>query len=205
MNRTLFYSIASAFLICVNPAAASIITFDDAYAIVSDAGNVSTFYQSSLGVTISGDNAGVWGGVGHGDPGFWGLLGTNGSAFLGANDGTDSNPTFNFSVPISGISLDIGDSFETGTFTVTGFLGGTQVASQTITITNPNTSVGTWQTVTLTGSLDQVEVTAAGPAPFFGIDNVVTSSAPEPSTFGLLGGSLAFAAWIRRSRRSKKA
>jgi hypothetical protein len=207
LNISVIFSIAGAFVFCATPMAASIINFDDAYAMVSDGGSVSTFYQSSLGVTIAGNNAGVWGGTGNGDVGNWSLLGTNGSAFLGANNGTDSSPTFNFSSSVSGVSLDIGDSIETGTFTVTGFLDGTQVTSQTFTILDPNTTTGTWQTATLSGSVDQVVVTTTGPTFAFGIDNVVFSSAaaaPEPSTFLLLGGGLVLGGGMRRWRNSKK-
>jgi len=206
-NRMLFL-IAGALVLCATPAIASVITFDDAYAVVNDGGDVSTFYQLSLGVTISGDNAGVWGGVGNGDPGNWSLLGTNGSAFLGSNDGNSSSPPFNFSANISNISLDIGDSEDAGTYIVTGFLNGTQVASQTFTIGDPNVDTGTWQTASLTGSMNMVEVSTTGPSFAFGIDNVVFSSsvaAPEPSTFVLLAGSFVFAGGMRRWRNSKKA
>jgi hypothetical protein len=210
VNKTLFFSVASALLLCANPAVASIIiNFDDAYASLSDGGDVSTFYQSSLGVTISGDNAGVWGGVGNGDPGNWTLLGTNGSAFLGNNDGNSSSPTFDFSSAISDISLDIGVSGDAGTFTVTGFLDGTEVTSQTFTIESPDPDIGTWDTATLTGLMNEVQVTTTGPSFAFGVDNVVFSTsvteAPEPSTFVLLAGGFVFAGGMRRWRNSKKA
>jgi hypothetical protein len=210
VNKILFFSVASALLLCANQADASIIiNFDDAYAALGDGGDVSTFYQSSLGVTISGDNAGVWGGVGNGDPGAWSLLGTNGSAFLGNNDGNSSSPTFNFSSDISDLSLDIGDSEDVGTYTVTGFLDGTEVASQTFTIDAPDPDIGTWDTATLTGLMNEVQVTTTGPSFAFGIDNVVFSTsavdAPEPSTFVLLAGGFVFAGGMRRWRNSKKA
>lgn len=105
-------------------ASAATVTFDDAYASLGDLGNPATYY-SSEGLTISGTYLGVIGGIGHGDPGGWGLEGTNGSVFLGCNDGDSCSPTFNFSSSVDDVSVDIGLANDwSATFTVTGYLGG---------------------------------------------------------------------------------
>jgi hypothetical protein len=86
-----------------------VIAFDDAYASLGEGGNPATCC-SSEGVTINGSYYGLVGGAGNGDPGNWSLEGTNGSAFLGCNEGSSCSPTFNLFSHVSEVSLDIGDS-----------------------------------------------------------------------------------------------
>ena len=191
-------------------ASADVIAFDDAYPSVGDGGDVSTYY-SAEGVTITGDNAGVWGGISNGNPGGWGLEGTNGPAFLGCNDGDSCSPTFDFAAPVDDVSLDIGLANNwSATFTVSGYLNSTLVDSATMTINN-GVSGGTWDTFALTGDVDQVVVSSSFVSPgfAFGLDNVqfesAPATAPEPATFSMLlfgAGAIGFAA-LRRRRQNR--
>lgn len=193
MNHIVRGALAAALLaVCTNPASAAVLTFDDAYAALSDAGNPATFYSSD-GVTISGDYFGVIGGLSNGDPGGWGLEGTNGSAFLGCNDGNSCSPTFTFANPVNDVSLDIGlANHWSATFTVSGYLDGSLVSSDTFTISDPNNRGGTWDTFSLNGNVDKVVVTDSFSSPGFayGLDNVsfspATAAVPEPASWAML-------------------
>lgn len=189
-------------------ASADVIAFDGAYPSLGDGGDPATYY-SAQGITIGGDNAGVWGGNSNGNPGGWSLEGTNGPAFLGCNDGDSCSPTFNFATPVDDVSLDIGLANNwSATFTVSGYLGTTLVDSDTLTI-NHGVSGGTWDTFALTGDVDQVVVSSSFVSPgfAFGLDNVQFDSpatAPEPATFSMLlfgVGAVGLAA-LRRRRQS---
>jgi hypothetical protein len=196
-------ALAAVVLICgADGASAGIVTFDDAYAVSA---TPASFYSTTPGLTITGDFLNeVIGGVGNGDPGNWSLNGTNGSAFLGCNDGNDCSPTFNFNSAITNVSLDIGLSYQgTGTFTVTGYLGASVVATSVFTVIDPDSN-GTWGTAILNGSIDKVVVTSSG-AGAFGIDNLAfgpdaATGAPEPATFALVAGALASLGVLRRRR-----
>lgn len=171
-------------------AAAGVIAFDDAYASLDDGGNPATYY-SSEGVTIGGDFFGLAGGIGNGDPGDWSLDGTNGSAFLGCNDGNSCSPTFTFASPVDQFSLDIGLANDwAANFTVSGYLDANLVDSQTLNFTDTGTTGGTWNTFTLNGSVDQVVVSSSFSKGFaYGIDNVQFASgsaAPEPASISLM-------------------
>ena len=186
-------------------ASASVLTFDDAWNVVGDGGDVTTYYNA-LGVTIVGDNAGVWGGNSNGNPGGWSLQGTNGAAFLGCNDGDSCSPMFGFANPVDNVSLDIGLANNwSATFTVAGFLNNTLVDSETLTITH-GASGGTWDTFTLNGAVDVVAVSSSFVSPgfAFGLDNVQFESAPaapEPASFSMLllgAAGLGIGAYRRR-------
>jgi hypothetical protein len=185
-------------------ASATVINFDDAYASLGNIGNPATYYSSSDGVTISGTYFGLVGGVGNGDPGNWQLAGTNGSAFLGCNQGDTCSPTFNFDSPASNVSLDLGLSYgTTTTFTVSGYLNSTLVDSKTMTISDPDTTTGTWGTLALSGAVNKVVVSTSG-ADAYGVDNVVFNAGaatPEPATWSVLAGGLGLMAAVAYRKR----
>jgi len=154
---------------------------------------------TAQGVTFNPNTHSVWGGLGNGDDGNWGLFGTNGSAFLGLNGTPSYSVTISFAAPKTSVSLDVSRSngSQAGdSLTATAYSGATQVATQTITFG----AVNSWTTVTLQGAgIDSVVVTGSG-AGFhpFGIDNVVLQGGGEPipalSLLGLLALGAALAA-----------
>jgi|GEM_PF-1168079 len=56
----------------------STVNFDETYNVVP-IGNIANFYSNTHGVSFAGGF--LVGGIGNGDPGNWGIEGTNGSAF----------------------------------------------------------------------------------------------------------------------------
>ena len=169
-------------------ASAGVIAFDDAYGANGDGSDPNTYYVPQ-GVIINGAYFGLVGGTGNGDPGNWDLGGTNGSAFLGCNEGDSCTPTFSFASPVGSIALDIGMGFgSSATFTVSSYLNNVLVSSQTLAFTDSALSGGTWNTFSLSGSANKVAISSAG-AGAYGIDNFVFSSGqapaqtPEPATW----------------------
>ena len=205
--KKLFCALAlGAAAFAASPASAATIAFDDAYAFGGNNYNPATYYQGSQGVTIGGTYWGVIGGNGNGDPGNWNLAGTNGSAFLGCNQGSNCSPTFTFANNVATLSLDLGTPGFAGwtvSFTVSALLDGVTVATQNLTRTAAG-DPGPWGSVSFNTTLDQIQVTATygGSAFAFGIDNLVFTNAapvPEPAALGLVGlGLLGIAAGRRR-------
>lgn len=178
---TKFHAFIAALLLCAATTShAATACFDDRYP-----GQTSN--TSYPGMTVTGSNAGIWGGVGNGDPGNWGLGGTCGSAFLGVNSGVST--TFNFTPSRSSFSIDIGvRTGFTGTYTVTAFNGGNQVGQNVLTVTGTASPTGTWATSTFTGLGAITSVTVvrtAGAAPYWGYDNInyelAAVAAPTPA------------------------
>lgn len=163
---------------------AGIIAFDDAYAVGA---NPSTYYS---GVTITGTHFGLVGGLGHGDPGNWGLEGTNGTVFLGVNSDIGSDQSFTFSNLLESFSIDTG--IRAGNFinnyVVTAYLVGTQVASTSFSV-----SGGSWYTASFSsiGNFDKVTLSSISGNSFaWGLDNIEFKKAnnvsvPEPSTLAI--------------------
>ncbi len=169
----------------VGIASATIIDFEGfpTYTVITDQ------YQG-LGVNFTNNGlASIWGGISNSDPGHWGLEGTNGASFYGIQ--ADSVITISFDNIISDFALDTSrsnGSQDTNTFTLTAFLSGSKVDSQTIT----QRAINNWTTVTFSGFFfDQVQLTSGnGRRPVYGIDNLRFTEqqpVPEPSTILLMG------------------
>jgi hypothetical protein len=181
------------------------ITFDD-----FKGRSLETFYAASHGVKIE-TNASVWGGNGNGDPGNWNLEGTNGSAFLGCNQGNNCSTTFSLAAPQNGFAFDIGIANNwAATFTVKGYLNSVLVDTAALSIANQSVGVspnGTWKTASLAGNLDEVVVTSAFSKGFaFGIDNVnaeagPSAAVPVPAALPLLGAGIAALGLVARKRK----
>jgi hypothetical protein len=193
---------------------AATITFDE-FAATNNNVAIQNEY-SGVGVTFGSNNAGTWGGNLNGNPGNWGLGGTNGSAFLG-NNGQNQIPTNRvydtsifFTTAVSFVSLDISRSNgSTGgqTMTVLAYAGSTLLGS-----TGPLTlgAINSWTTVGLNfAGIDKVVLDGSGEASAsqsevfspYGIDNLQFSAAaavPEPLTLWLLGAGLIGLAGVPR-------
>ena len=97
------------------PVATVTTTFDE-----SPSTNNNVPYSATvLGGTFSTTNAGTWGGNSNGDPGTWGLEGTNGPQFLGFNPISGFTEVVTFSSSVSSVSLDFAGGFETESLTIT--------------------------------------------------------------------------------------
>jgi hypothetical protein len=190
--------ISSAILFISANTDAAQINFDDAWEELGQGWLASTYY-SGLGVTLSGTYWGMVGGNGNGDPGHWDLHGTSGSAFLGANQGINASPTISWNSAVNNVSLDIGlKSGWTNTFLVSGFLGGSPVASFSPSISGSGAN-GTWETVSFASSIDSVTIQMPSGTGFaFGVDNVSWSVSDTGSTLALLGVGAAALAFARR-------
>lgn len=176
---------------------ATVITFDE-----SSATNDGTAYGATiLGATFSATNAGTWNGLSAGDPGSWGLEGTNGNQFLGFNGPYDETVTF--ASAVNGFSADFSRSggSSDGTITLDAFNGVTLIDSTVVTLG----AINTWSTLSL-GDSGITSVTWSGAGTGFhpfGVDNLVFGAAaiPEPTSVILISaGLLALAAGRGRAK-----
>ena len=121
-------------LVFLPMAAANTITFDE-----SPAPNNGVPYGATvLGATFSATNAGIWDGISNGDPGSWGLQGTNGPTFLGFNGNGGYSEVVTFASSVSSLALDFSrsDGSTDGTITLQAFNGATLLGS-TSTVLGP--------------------------------------------------------------------
>ncbi len=159
-----------------------------------------TNQYAGVGVTSDGASE-IEGGLGNGDPGNWGVEGTNGSKFLGNNGANNYTTTFDFAVGQTSLSLDItrtNGSDANDTYTATAYDGGHNILAQaTFGLGNVNN----WNTLSYNGpALTELTIQTSG-IDFhpYGIDNLNFGNAvPEPASMAALGmGALAL---IRRRR-----
>jgi len=190
----------------------TIITFDEFPADDNNGGGAKldpTRY-SYLGVTFnSPDDGGTIGGISNGDPGNWGLDGTNGPIFSGFN-GSSYSMTMLFTNDITGFSLDASrssSSFSGAQLTLQGWKDGTLIESTTLGFL----AINVWSTFSLSNTVNEVRWQAfqafgGGGGPVtrtpFGVDNIQWTNVapiPEPSTMLLFGtGLAALGAWRNR-------
>jgi len=192
-------------LALASPVAATVITFDEFPADNFNGGLPADRY-SSLGVTIDAPEDGATrGGISNGDPGNWGVDGTNGPIFSGFNE--TYTMSLLFGTDIMSFSLDASRTNGSidGTITLQAFLDGLLVGTDGGDLG----AINQWSTFSLSGLFDQITITGTGSGFHpFGIDNINFASdgaVPEPATWAmmLLGfGAVGFA--MRRERNSSK-
>ena len=144
---------------------------------------------AAQGVHFGSGPLGVQSGLSYGDPGGWGLEGTDGSYFLGFNGSPSYSESITFDTPTTGVELDVsrsGGSSAGNTFTLTAYAGASVVSTQTVTLGNVNS----WQGVEVTAAgITSVQLSGAGLGFHpFGIDNleIGVTAVPEPSSWALL-------------------
>ncbi len=162
-----------------------------------------TNLYSYLGVNFGPTNSGVWEGLSQGDPGNWGLEGTNGPQFLGFNGGNGYNEQVTFDNPVNFVSLDFSRSngSSDGMITLSAFDGMTLLGSTSVVLGDINS----WSTLTLSfPTITSIEWdgTGSGFHPY-GVDNFQFTpsggTTPEPPTLLLFGTSIfAIGGFLRR-------
>ena len=178
---------------------ASVITFDEIPPANGNSGFLTEEY-AALGIHfVTTDDGSIMGGISAGDPGYWGLEGTNGPAFLGFN-GSSYSLTANFDAAMGLVSLDVSrsDGSSTGnTFTLDAYSASTLVATQTVTL-GP---INTWSNVSIaTAGIDGIQISGAGSGFHpYGVDNLnFTPEIPAPGTLLLAGIGASLAANLRK-------
>lgn len=163
-----------------------------------------TNQYAGLGITFSGGAKSSFG-LSNGDPGNWGLEGTNGPDFLG-NNGTGVGGKIirmdfvagqnNFGFDISRANgSSAGDQFKTRVYDI----NNNMALEQTWNFNNINQWGGFgWIGFNLYGF--EIEAISTGFSPF-GIDNVSYDAVPEPATLGLL--AMAGFGLIAKRRKQK--
>ncbi len=158
-------------LALATPALAGTITFDELPSRNDDAQRLGEEY-AAFGVHFHTNNDGsTWAGIAGGDPGDWGIEGTNGPAFAGFN-GASYGLTATFDAPVAGVRLDVASSQGTthdSDFTLEGYRNGILVER----VSTPIGQVGDWVTVRLHQPVDAVRWFGEGEGyrPF-GVDNL---------------------------------
>jgi len=161
-------------------AGAGEISFDEIPAVNANAPALAEDYAAE-GVHFSAtDDGSVWAGMSGGDPGGWGLEGTNGTAFVGFN-GSSYALTTRFDAPVREVSVDVARSAGSragDAFALRGYRGGAMVEEQVVTLGDVNT----WMTVALVEEVDELRWVGMGTGTRrhpYGVDNLRWTVEPE--------------------------
>nr|MEA2798274.1 hypothetical protein [Phenylobacterium sp.] len=205
-RKLLFIAGAAALALLAQAANATTITFDEFPA--SNNGASLTGAYSLAGVTFAGTNAGIWSGLTGGDPGNWGIEGTNGTQFLGYNSLYADTATFFAAVSSAQLDFSRSNGSSDDTVTLNAFDGASLVDTQTVVLG----AINTWSTLSVSGShITSLTWSATGSAFHpYAVDNfvfaqggVTPGGVPEPSTWALaLIGFGGVGAALRRRRSS---
>jgi len=152
------------------PALAETITFEEFPAANCNCRFLTEEY-ADLGIHfVTTDDGSTWDGISRGDPGNWGLEGTNGPTFLGFN-GASYALTCRFDDLVSDFRLDVARSngSQDGVFILEGLRGGQVVESVRVTLG----AINQWSTVQLSETVDGTRWLGQGSGFHpFGVDNV---------------------------------
>lgn len=214
--------VATFLLIAVQTTLAATITFDEFPA--NNSNSALTNLYAPLGVTFGTDNSGIWDGTSQGDPGNWGLEGSNSSAFLGNNgfnNGSSYVSSINFSTLISNVSFDVSRSNGSNPgqeLTASAYNGTTLLSSQSILLG----AVNSWTSMMFgIGGISSLIITGSstGFSPF-GLDNLQfnntlvsgldnsqleVTAVPEPETYALMLAGLGVLGFVTRRRKPEAA
>lgn len=172
-------SLVSLLILAAPAAIADTISFDEIPPANNNSDALGEEY-AALGVHfVTTDDGSIWSGISDGDPGGWGLEGTNGSAFVGFN-GRSYSLVVLFDEPVPELQIDVARSLfskDGDTLVVEGYREGVLVEE----IMVPLGAVGEWTTVLLSEPVDEAVWRGEGVGSFhpFGIDNMSWGSA-EP-------------------------
>jgi len=126
---------------------------------------------------IATDDGSLWTGLSGGDPGRWGLEGTNGTAFAGFN-GASYGLRVAFDGPVREVSVDAARSSGSRAgngFVLRGWRAGAMVEEVSVVLGDVNT----WSTVALGEEVDEVSWVGVGTGRHpFGVDNLRWSTEP---------------------------
>ena len=151
--------LGAALLAAALPSRADVISFEELPASNDPQDALSEEYLPGWGVLFSGGDGAVWSGSPDGDPGGWGLEGSNGPSFLGL-DGPTYSVDVGFDAIVQDFQLDVALAQGSGAFgvVVTGFLDGVAVEQ----LTTAFAPAGEWRTLSLTADVDAVRVAGLG-------------------------------------------
>jgi hypothetical protein len=152
-------------------AGAGEIGFDELPAVNANSSPLGEEY-ASMGVHfVASDDGSVWTGIAGGDPGGWGLEGTNGTAFVGFN-GASYALGARFDTPVHDVAIDVARSAGSragDSFAMRGYREGAMVEEQVVTLGDVNV----WSTVALAEQVDEVRWVGMGVRRHpFGIDDL---------------------------------
>lgn len=164
------------------PAAAGTINFDEIPPANNNWSLLSDEY-AHLGVQfLETDDGTIWSGISDGDPGGWGLEGTNGSAFIGFN-GRSYLVAMLFDQAVEGFQLDVARAAGSSLgahFTLVGFRNGEWVEEAYVDL--GLMGINEWSTAALSQPVDEVQMLGTGDGwQPFGVDNVQWGGAGGPS------------------------
>jgi hypothetical protein len=167
-------------LVCLalTPAAAEEISFDEVPPANASSPTLHEEYAALGAHFVTTDDGSLWSGLSAGDPGGWGLEGTNGHAFLGFN-GRSYGLSVAFDEPVRGVAVDVARSSGSragDSFTMRGWRDGVVVEEVSLVLG----AVNAWTTVALAEEVDRIEWTGVGMRSFhpYGVDHLRWTAEP---------------------------
>ena len=175
--RTLSACLAAAAL-AAGPAPAEEIDFDDLPPANASSPTLHEEYAARGVHFVTTDDGSIWSGLSAGDPGGWGLEGTQGDAFLGFN-GRSYGLAATFDHPVRELSLDVARSSGSragDSFVLRGWRGGAVVEEVSAVLG----AINQWTTLSLAQEVDRVEWLGVGVRSFhpYGIDRLRWTTEP---------------------------